>query len=177
VIYYRHLSRVAKAPRGLARQPFQPGFVNTPQEIYASVRPQLHALATSLLERSEKLLRERGDFLPHAAVLTAEGRVALVGAMCNTPDGFANAAHIMPMLHQGLRAMAWERALSAIGIAEDSTIDLPEGGQSQAIRVLLEHREGVALLIHQPFRRGYVGDLQFGKSRLEFVDPEIKPWD
>lgn len=151
--------------------------MSTPQQIYASVRPQLHALATSLLERSEKLLRERGDFLPHAAVLSAEGRVALVGAMCNTPDGFANAGHILPMLHQGLRAMAWERALSAIGIAEDFVLTLPDGEQTQAIKVLIEHREGVALAIYQPFRRGYVGDLQFGKSRLEFVDPEIRAWD
>ena len=65
------------------------------------IRPDLGALAGPWLERSEKLLREHGDFLPHAAVLTSEGKVTMVGAMCSTPQGFANSWHILPMLYDG----------------------------------------------------------------------------
>ena len=56
------------------------------------------ALARPLFELSEKALRERGNFLPHAAALTDEARSALVGAMCNTAAVSQTPWHIMPML-------------------------------------------------------------------------------
>src|ERR1043165_7414647 len=105
--------------------------LSTQAEIYAAVKGDLGALARPLFEKSEQLLRERGDFLPHAAVLTPEGRVSLLGAMCNTKDGFANSWHILPMVHEGLRSMAGERELTAVGVAERVDV-IPGGGQAQA---------------------------------------------
>src|SRR5688572_20038875 len=149
--------------------------MNTHQELYAAVKPELGALAGPLFDQSEKRLRERGYFLPHAAVLSADGRVALLDAMCATPGGFANSDHILPMLRDGLRSMATERHLTAIGIAEivDS---IPDGAQTRAIRVLLEHKVGLTLSLYFPVSQGDVGEYQFGKPVSYFTAPEIHAW-
>jgi hypothetical protein len=149
--------------------------MNTPKELYAAVKPELGALAGPLFDQSEKLLRERGYFLPHAAVLMADDRVALLNAMCATPGGFANSDHILPMLRDGLRSMAGERDLKALGIAElvDS---IPDGAQTRAVRVLLEHKVGLTLALYLPVLQGDLGEYTFGKAVTYFTEPEIHAW-
>jgi hypothetical protein len=149
--------------------------MNTPQELYAAVRPDLGALAGPLFELSEKRLRERGYFLPHAAVLTTEGRVALLDAMCSTPGGFANSDHILPMLRDGLRSMAGERDLKAIAIAE-IVAAIPDGEQTRAIKVLIEHKLGLSLVLYLPVTQGDLGEYLFGKTVTLFTEPEINAW-
>jgi len=145
------------------------------QARYASVKPQLGALAGPLVERSQQLLRERGDFLPHAAVLTADGRVAMVGAMCNTRDGFANSWHILPLLHDGLRTMANERDVVAVGVSECVT-EIPGGATGAAVRILLEHRRPFTMAIYLPFAKNGSGSVEFGRSVSVEAEPEVKVW-
>lgn len=148
----------------------------TPQETYAAIRPDLGKLATPLFEHSESLLRERGYFLPHAAVLDADGKVALLGAICSTPGGFADSTHILPMLHQGLRSIALERALTAVAVAENVSVSAPDGSTTQAIKVLVEHAEGVSMAFYLPFSETAPGAYEFHASFCHFVDAEIQPW-
>lgn len=150
--------------------------MSTQAEIYAAIRGDLAALARPLFEKSERLLRERGDFLPHAAVLTSEGKVSLLGAMCNTKDGFANSWHILPMVHDGLRSMASERSLTAIGVAE--RVDAVPGERStQAVKVLLEHQRGLAIAFYMPFVRNEIGVFDFGKMVTLFTESEVNAWN
>lgn len=150
--------------------------MSTQAEIYAAVRGELGALARPLFEKSEQLLRERGDFLPHAAVLTPEGRVSLLGAMCNTKDGFANSWHIRPMVHDGLRSMAAERELTAIGVAEHVDA-IPGAGAAHAVKVLLEHQRGLAIAFYMPFERNDIGVFVFGKMVTLFTESEVNAWN
>jgi len=147
------------------------------EELYGEIKPDVRALAQPLFELSEKALRERGSFLPHAAALT-EGKVRLVGAMCNTASGVANSTHIKPLLRQGLRSMAHERPVTAIGVAETVTVT-PEDGTapSQAIKVLLEHHRGLTMALYLPFAQDTAGDIKFGSTLSMFVPPEMNPWD
>ena len=149
--------------------------MSTQAEIYAAVRGDLGALARPLFEKSQQLLRERGDFLPHAAVLTSEGKVSLLGAMCNTKDGFANSWHILPMVHDGLRSMAGERALTAVGVAERVEA-IPGEGSRQAVKVLLEHERGLAIAFYMPFVRTEIGTFDFGKMVTLFTESEVNAW-
>ena len=144
-------------------------------ELYAAIKPDLGTLAGSLVERSEKLLRESGDFLPHAAVLTAAGKVTMVGAMCNTRDGFANSWHILPMLHDGLRAMANEKDLLAVGIAE-CVREIPGIAQTRAIKILIEHQRAFTIAFYLPFSQDPAGNYAFGKTLSVQAEPEIKVW-
>jgi hypothetical protein len=150
--------------------------MNTPQELYTAVKTELAALAGPLFERSEKLLRERGHFLPHAAVLSAEGKVALVGAMCSSSSGKANPETILPMLYNGLRAMAHERPLLAIGVAESVTVNMEDGSPTQAIKVHIEHSEGLTLAFFLPFLEEAPGEFAFGASFSSFEPAEISAW-
>jgi hypothetical protein len=149
--------------------------MSTAQEIYAAVKGDLGSLARPLFERSEHMLRERGDFLPHAAVLAPDGKVSLLGAICSTGDGFASAWHIRPMVHEGLRSMAGERELLAVGVAE--RVDaVPGSGPTLAIKVLVEHQHGLAIAFYLPFARAASGELAFGKTVTLLTESEVNAW-
>jgi hypothetical protein len=149
--------------------------MSSPQELYAAAKQDLAALAGPLFELSGKRLRERGFFLPHAGVLTVEGRVALLDAMCSTPGGFANSDHILPMLRDGLRSMAGERDLKAVAIAEVVSA-IPDVEQTHAVKVLIEHQLGLTIVFYMPFIRTDIGSHEFGSTRTFFTDPEIHAW-
>jgi hypothetical protein len=149
--------------------------LNDEEELYGEVKTDVRALAQPLFELSEKALRERGSFLPHAAALT-EGKIRLMGAMCNTASGVANSTHIMPLIRQGLRSMAHERPVTAIGVAETVTTT-PDGQSQQAIKVLLDHPRGLTMSLFPPFAQDTSGDLLLGSCKCFFVPPEINPWD
>jgi hypothetical protein len=149
--------------------------MNTSAELYAVVRPDLVSLASPLSERSEKMLREHGDFLPHAAVLTTDGKVTMVGAMCNQRDGFANAWHILPMLHDGLRAMANEKDILAVAIAE-CVQEIPGIAKTRAIKIQVEHKRAFTIAFYLPFAQEPSGEFNFGKTLSVQAEPEIKVW-
>jgi len=149
--------------------------LNKSPELFAAIRPDLVALAGPLAERSEKLLLERGDFLPHAAVLTGEGKVMMLGAMCSTPKGFANAWHILPMLYDGLRAMANEKELRAVAIAE-CVEEIPGIEKTRAIKVHVEHQRAYTIEFYLPFSQDSEGQFAFGNTLTIQAEPEIKVW-
>jgi hypothetical protein len=150
--------------------------VTDEQDLYGEVKPEVRALAEPLFELSEKALRERGSFLPHAAMLTAEGRIRVIGAMCNTPDGVANSTHILPLLRQGLRTMVQEHPATAVGYAEDVTMT-PDGcAPTQAIKLHLEHSRGLTITLYLPFAKDTSGEITFGVTVSRFAPPEINAW-
>jgi hypothetical protein len=150
-------------------------FLDKSPELFASIRPDLVALVGPLAERSEKLLCERGDFLPHAAVLTGDDKVTMLGAMCSTSEGFANAWHILPMLYDGLRAMANEKTLRAVAIAE-CVEEIPGVERTRAIKVHVEHQRGYTIVFFLPVSQDPDGQYVFGKTLTIHAEPEIKVW-
>ena len=147
------------------------------QDLYSDVKPDLGAIADPLIELSGRFLRERGNFLPHAAVLTQEGKVTLVGAMCNRSDGVADPNYIKPLLRDGLKSMAHETSLKAVGVAERVTVNQSGGKPVRAIKVLLEHRQGVSVAFYMPFSNEDSGDYVFGKTFSVPANSEINVWD
>ena len=139
------------------------------------MKGELGALARPLFEKSEQLLRERGDFLPHAAVLSPDGKVTLLGAMCNTSGGFASSWQILPMVHDGLRSIASERTLAAVGVAERVEA-VPGAGHVLAVKVLLEHQRGLAIAFYMPFARAESGEYSFGRMVTLFTESEVNAW-
>jgi hypothetical protein len=143
--------------------------------LYSELKGDVVAVADPLFDHCQQGLRSRGAFLPHAAVLNAEGRVTLVGAMTGSKDGFANAAQVLVMLHSGLRQMAREKVLVAIGIAENFS-GTRANQPMQAIRVLFEHERGLAVAMFQPFKKSEYGVYSFGQSFVVPVAPELNLW-
>jgi hypothetical protein len=144
--------------------------------LYAEFKPDLESLATPLFDFSELCLKERGNFLPHAAILAEDGKVKLVAAAPDAGNDRADSTEVLPVLHQLLRRQAAESPLRAIGVAENVAIT-PEGQTTtQAIKALVEHRRGLTVALYLPFRKklfkGYVFGSMFSISAL----PEINAW-
>ena len=144
-------------------------------DLYAELKNDVVAIADPLFDHSRKGLRARDDFLPHAAVLSADGKVVLMGAMTGSKDGQASAAHILPMLLNGIRQVAREKVLVAVGLAENVSLTRGETPM-QAIKVLLEHERGLTVAMFLPFHKADTGDYYFGEAFVTPAPPELKLW-
>ena len=150
--------------------------MSTQEELYAGLKGDIAALVEPLFDFSENCLRERGNFLPHAAVLTAEGVVELTAAAPDSPDGLTNSVEVLPLLHGGLRAMAKEKALVAIAVAENVTVT-PDGEPSTAaIKVLFEHQRGLTVAMYLPFSKRFLRGYVFGQAFTIAALPEVNAW-
>lgn len=144
-------------------------------ELYAELKGDIAAVANPLFDFSEKCLKERGNFLPHGAVLDANGKVGLVAASPD-PNGPSNSTEVLPLLHEGLRAQAMERELVAIGVAENVTVT-PQGQPStEAIKVLFEHRRGLVVALYLPFKKKFLRGYSFGQAFTVVTTEEVNAW-
>jgi hypothetical protein len=144
-------------------------------ELYAELKADVVAVADPLFEHCRQGLRARGAFLPHAAVLNAEGRVTLMGAMTGTKDGFANSAQVVAMLHGGIRQLSREKVLVAVAVAENYA-GMRANQPIQAVKVMLEHERGLAVAMFLPFQKTEYGVYHFGESFVVPAPPALKLW-
>ncbi len=146
-------------------------------ELYVELRPDIEALASALFEVTEGMVRERGAFLPHGAVLAASGEPSLVIA---APSEFEERAvspmEVLSLLREALRSTARDREIRAVAVCEDVTIT-PEGEPSTAaIKVLVEHRRGLCVALYLPHHPVRGGAHEFGQVFAMAASPEVTPW-
>ena len=150
--------------------------MKTADELFSEVKPDIEAVANPLFDFSEQCLRKRGNFLPHGAVLPTDGKVVLVAAAPETGKEFTNSTEVLPVLHEGLRTQANEKDLVAVGVAENVTIT-PEGRpQTQAIKVLFEHKRELVVALYLPFKKKFLRGYTFGKPFSVHVKGEVNAW-
>src|SRR4051812_24521200 len=97
--------------------------MNDQSNLYSELKPDIQAIASALFDFSQQCIRDRGDFLPHGAALRTDKTIELVAA--TTGSDLANSVEVLPILHGGLRGLAKEKSLCAVGVAESVTITLP----------------------------------------------------
>ena len=144
--------------------------------LYSELKPEVEAVATPLFELSETFLRKRGNFLPHAAVLTESGQVKLVAAAPNSESDYTNSAAILPILHQGLRAQANEQSLIAVGVAENVAVTQEGQRPTKAIKVLFEHKRGLTVALYLPFQKKFLREYTVGAIFVVPANAEINAW-
>jgi hypothetical protein len=149
--------------------------VNELRDLYNELKGDVIAVADPLFEHAQKGLEARGDFLPQAAVLSPDGKVTLIGAMTGSKNGAANAAQVLAMLRNGLRQMAREKVLSAIGIAQNAAVT-KDGQPMRVVRVLLEHERGLTVALMLPYIRNEDGSYAYGEAFVLPAEPELKVW-
>jgi len=142
--------------------------------LYAELKPTMEAVSAPLFDFSKSCLRDRGDFLPHAAIVTADGKVELVGVM--GARDLTNAAEILPLLHGGLRSLVKAKSPSAIAVAESVTITLPGKSATKAIKVLFEHRRGLTVALYVPYEKKLMRGLVYGNMISMLAKAEINAW-
>lgn len=147
------------------------------ENLYSELKLDIGAIADRLFDISEILLQKRGNFLPHAAVLTEQGEVQLVAAAPDTSSDVTNSVEILPVLHDGLRQKAREMSLRAIGVAENVTVTLDKQRPTPAIKVLFEHKRGLTIALYLPFEKKPLKGYTFGSTFSLQAVPEINAWE
>ena len=106
---------------------------------------------------AQTLLMRNREFFPFAATISAKGAV---GLSTPVPDAAAPTVHdvIESIVAELKQAKAAKRAYAITALART-----PEGGE--AVRIELEHKEGIALVIGLPVVRGESGAVSYGDMR------------
>ena len=147
-------------------------------DLFAELKLDVDALANPLIAASESFVRKRRAFLPHGAVLEADGTVRMVMA---GPEGDfdapVSAVEIMPRLHDALCMLAQKHEVAAVGVCEDVTITLAGEKQTNAIKVLVEHRRGLTVALYLPWQRKLLGGFVFGSAFALAAESEVRPWN
>ncbi len=142
--------------------------------LYAEVKGDVVALADPLFEQSRKALQVRDDILPSAAVLSAEGRVVVLGAMTGTQGGAATGPQVLAMLQAGIRQMSRERVLTAFAIAQ--LVYVTRANEPvQAVQVLVEHERGLNVALHLPYWK-IDGENVYGEAFVTPAAPALRLW-
>ena len=142
--------------------------------LYAELKPSMEAISAPLFDLSKRFLKGQADFLPHAAVMTAAGKLELVGAQGERDR--TTAAEVLPLLHGGLRAMAKQKPLDAIGIAESVSIAPAGQARTQAIKVLFEHRRGLTVALYVPYSKKFLRGFVYQNMMSSLAEPEVNAW-
>lgn len=142
--------------------------------LYAELKPSMETVSGPLFEFSKSCLRERGDFLPHALVLTTQGKTELVGA--SDGNNMSTAEMVLPILHGGIRTMAKQKSLAAIGIAESVTITPSGHASTRAIKVLFEHVRGLTVALYVPYQKKFLRGYVYGDMMSSLAKPEVDAW-
>jgi hypothetical protein len=148
----------------------------TTEQLYAELKDDVAAVANPLFELSEKLLRTHGNFLPHGFVLNDEGKDTMVGAVEDNGSGKSTSTVTLPLLHQGIRKQVEGCKARAVGVAENVTVTPQGGSATKAIKVLVEHREGLCVALYLPFKKKLFGGYQVGAAFTVPAEPEVKAW-
>jgi hypothetical protein len=144
--------------------------------LYSELKPEISLLANELFDLSEQFLRKRGNFLPHGAVLTEDGELKLVAAAPDSPNDVTDSTEVLPVLHDGLRQMAKESPLAATAVAENVTITLEGKRPTGAIKVLIEHKRGLAVALYLPFEKKFLRGFTMGVPFTLSASPEVNAW-
>lgn len=114
-------------------------------EISESAQDDLDGLVEPVWDFAEHQLLARGEFFPFAFVVGTDGEQSMAAA--DVGDDKPDSAEVIEVLNAGL--IEKRDDLRATAVVAD--VSLPDLG-TDAIRLVLEHREGVALEIAIPYR-------------------------
>jgi hypothetical protein len=115
----------------------------------------LDGLLAAVLPLGQKMLAEHGEFFPYGATVSLDGQVRMVAPYDGTEQ--PRSADLLSLMHDSARAGA--EAIRAAAFVFD--VRLAGSTPGDAIRVELEHREGIALAVMLPYRV-MDGDVEYG---------------
>jgi hypothetical protein len=145
----------------------------THNDLYCSAKSDVEALANPLFDFSQQCLKARGNFLPHGAVLKNDRTVELVAAASNGMEGRSTSLEVLPLLHDGLRERVCTFSALAIGVAENVTITLEGQKPTPAIKVSIEHENGLSVALYLPFQKRLFRSHIFGNMFAKQMQPEV----
>lgn len=122
----------------------------------------LNCLLNELLPLAQELLATNGEFFPFGGYVDSGGGVAHVAGW--TGEEQPPARDVIEMMVGGLREQVDKRELRATAICCDvRTVPPGQTEKVDAICVRLEHINGEAVEVFQPYRRVETGEFEYGE--------------
>jgi hypothetical protein len=129
----------------------------------------MDALLNAALPFAKQQLAKHGEFFPYGVAMTRDGKITMIAGY--TGSDRPPSTEVLDILYAGLRSKAEENR----GAAVVADVRL-KGEGNDAIQVEIEHREGVALKVFQPYRKKrFGGGLENGQMRAEAGERRIWP--
>ncbi len=123
---------------------------------------ELERLMNHVIPFAQQMLAKHGEFYPYGGVLTPLGEVELVG----TEDGHGQppSEELISALLVAFREHANNGTCKATALVADVRA-LPENadGETNAIRISLEHASGLAIDVFLPYEVVDKGQVQYGE--------------
>jgi hypothetical protein len=143
------------------------------QQLFDAARDDLQAICDFLMGFAEGQVRDCGAFLPFGVSMDTSGKLTAEAA--SDGEDQSTATEILPLLHEGLRTKEPSQ-VRAVGVCEWVKIT-PEGGsQTDAIKVLVEHTNGLTVAFYLPMKKKMLGKWEAGELMLVGAEPEVGLW-
>ena len=141
------------------------------ESVSQGCQDDLDALLAAALPAAREFLAKYGEFYPFGFSMTSTGETGMLAASDGSEN--PNSTDLLTTLYDGLRGQA--DSLRGAAIVSDVRVKDPD---SDAIRVELEHRAGMAIVVLLPYRveKKLLGrQVDYGEMSLEGVDRRIWP--
>lgn len=139
-------------------------------ELYAASKGDLQLVVDPLFTFAEQQVAKRGAFLPFGAMLDDSGALSLQGAAGE--HDMTTPAEILPLLHSGMKS-SLSATTRALAVCEWVKITPDGGAQTDAIKVLVEHVNGLAVAFYLPMRKRLLGKWEPGDMIVIPAEPEV----
>jgi hypothetical protein len=138
--------------------------------LYAAAEDDVKAITAPLVDFGKQWVRKSGSFYPFGAVLDASGSVHLHAAApgSETPD----VAAVLDLLREGLRE-ARQPDSRAVATCEWVKVTPQGSATTDAIKVHVEHANGLSVALYQPLHKKGILGWQSGKAFIAEAAPEI----
>ena len=143
--------------------------------LYQELQADFNLISCPLFELAEMHLRKRDQFLPFGAILDDNGGIGIQAATSGAE--FESSLEVLPVLQSGLRAIIEEGGISAIGICEWVKITQEGSEQTDAMKVLVEHKRGLTVAFYVPCQKDVVSGWAFEEMFARQAEPEVRGWD
>ena len=145
-------------------------FVSYGDGLYAAAKDDFQRVVGPLFDFAQQEVVKRGIFLPFGAILDADGKMALHAAAGESE--LTNSTEILPLLHQGLRASRQSDTL-VVAVCEWVKITPNGGKQTDAVKVLVEHANGLTVAFYLPMQKKLLGGWQTDEMMVVPASAEV----
>ena len=138
----------------------------SPEETAAAAPPQtpeqeVRTLGDYGIAYTTKALQGGAEFYPFAFVMRTDGAIQRIAP--GEMPRFPTQVELLQTLESGFAEPAVNVKYRAIALVADVVIAMPDGRESEAIQLALEHREGYCRNVFYPYTLSEEGVLSFEK--------------
>jgi hypothetical protein len=135
-------------------------------QLSRAAQDDLDGLLDAVLPFGQTMLAKHGEFFPYGATVTVNGGIQMLAAAGEGERPASN--QLLHTLYSAARSTS--TATRAAAFVSDVRLGGPASGD--AIRVELEHREGVSLVVLLPYRRNR-GEVEYGDLSAQSGDRRV----